>query len=81
MKIKYVIIAATILAAATVTTVKTLKEETSWFNANVEALARSEVKDGALWYNGTIMCCGPGNVRDCSAVDENGKPIYVACNF
>lgn len=81
MKNKYAIIAATILTAATVTSVKTFKESTPFLNANVEALAEVEVKEGALWFNGTVMCCGPGNVRDCNAVDQNGNPIYVSCNF
>lgn len=42
MKIKYAIIAATMITAATVTSVKAFKESTSLFEANLEALAETE---------------------------------------
>lgn len=80
-KIRFAVIAAAVLAAATITTVKTIRNTNPLLDANVEALAETEAPTGALWYNGSIMCCGPGNVRDCDAVDENGSPIYVHCNF
>lgn len=80
-KIRFTVIAAVILAAATITSVKTIKKNTHLLDANVEALAEVETMTGALWFNGSIMCCGPGNVRDCNAVDGNGNPIYVLCKF
>ena len=42
MKIKYAIIAAVILAATTITSVKTIKSTAPLFEANVEALAEGE---------------------------------------
>ena len=42
MKIKYAIIAAVILAATTITSVKTIKSTAPLFEANVEALAEQE---------------------------------------
>ena len=80
-KIRFAVIAAAILAAATIITVKTIRNTNPLLDANVEALAETETQTGALWYNGSIMCCGPGNVRDCNAVDENGQQLYVPCNF
>jgi len=54
MKIKYALIAAVLLVAATVTSVKALKESTLLFEANVEALA-----DGEDWTFGP-MCSKTG---------------------
>ncbi len=42
MKIKYAIIAATILVAATVTSVRAFKESTPLFEVNMEVLAEGE---------------------------------------
>lgn len=42
MKIKYALIAAVLLVAATVTSVKAFKETTPLLDANVEALAEGE---------------------------------------
>ena len=49
MKIKYAIIAATILAAASITSVKTIKNATSLFEANVEALANAKAEEYTVY--------------------------------
>lgn len=71
--------AVVMMAAAAVTGFSAYNKSnmSDLLDANVEALARGEVTDGALWSNvsGTRYCCGPGNVRDCNTT--NVPP----CNF
>jgi hypothetical protein len=58
MKIKYAIIAATIIATTTVISVKTFKESTPLFDANVEALAEQENPgEGENCEKGGERCC------------------------
>lgn len=57
MKIKYAIIAATIIAAATVTSVKAFKESTPLFDANVEALADGEIYIGRFCVYEKLSWC------------------------
>jgi hypothetical protein len=59
MKIKYAIIAATIIATTTVISVKTFKESTPLFDANVEALAEQETIP--------IQCAGRSVMFECKA--------------
>lgn len=51
MKTKYALIAAVLLAAATVTSVKSFKETTSLLDANVEALADGENVNSSICYS------------------------------
>ena len=61
MKIKYALIAAVLLVAATVTSVEVIKNKTPLFEANVEALADGE--DGTMVYYACkyLGCCGGEN--------------------
>ena len=56
MKIKYALIAAVLLVAATVTSVKSFKETTSLLDANVEALADGENVNPSICYSEYSSC-------------------------
>lgn len=57
MKIKYAIIAAVILAATTITSVKTIKSTAPLFDANVEALADGEIYIGRFCVYEKLSWC------------------------
>lgn len=59
MKIKYALISAVLLVAATVTYVEVIKNKTPLFEANVEALADGE--DGTNYACKYLGCCGGEN--------------------
>ncbi len=67
MKIKYAIIAATILAAATVISVKSFTKSTTLFEANVEALAQDE--------GGALIICSMGSCGQCFDI-KTAWPYY-----
>lgn len=77
MKKNVLVCAVLTIVLASITVVMHVKSSDVMIESNVEALARDEGNDGALYYNEQYsrVCCGPGNVRDCN------NPSYVKCNF
>lgn len=75
MKIKYAIIAATILVAGTVTSMKTIKKSTPLFEANVEALADSEGGTMVYYACKYLGCCGGENKCFTGSITIGGVKI------
>lgn len=69
MKIKKAIIAATILAAAIITSVKAIKDSSPLFELNVEALTEVEIQG---------RCESSIKLIECGTVCSNCKRIWTA---
>jgi len=80
MKNKKLSFASCILISLLFAVFVSRQNEDSFILDNVEALTQTEEMTGALWSNGSVFCCGPGNVRDCDARDSSGNLIYLPCS-